>query len=221
MKALRVLAATTALALLAACSNNSRNDTAGSSPPPPTNPSSAPASTAPSSPVPSSSQQPGKPVETESNPPGDIPDNQAFVRYQAPGEPFSVKVPEGWGRTTASGMTSFTDKLNKIQIAIAASSSPATVQTGERVVVPRLQSTVPKFALTKVGEVTRAGQSVLLITYEGDSAPDAVTGKVVRDAFEAYLYYRGGRLLTLTLSGPKGADNVDPWRIVSDSVQGS
>jgi hypothetical protein len=23
----------------------------------------------------------------------------------------------------------------------------------------------------------------------------------------------------LTLSGPKGADNVDPWRIVSDSLK--
>jgi hypothetical protein len=30
-----------------------------------------------------------------------------------------------------------------------------------------------------------------------------------------------GREVVLTLSGPKGADNVDPWRIVTDSLRWS
>ena len=34
------------------------------------------------------------------SPPGDIPDNQAFVRYPAGGD-YSVKVPEGWARSAA------------------------------------------------------------------------------------------------------------------------
>jgi len=46
-----------------------------------------------------------------------------------------------------------------------------------------------------------------------------VTGKVVRDAFERYTFYRAGKRVDLTLSGPTNADNVDPWRIVSDSLR--
>jgi hypothetical protein len=67
--------------------------------------------------------------------------------------------------------------------------------------------------------VSRNAGKVVLVTYQGDSAPDAVTGKVVRDAFEQYIYFRAGRMLTLTLSGPTNADNVDPWKIVTDSVR--
>lgn len=61
-----------------------------------------------------------------------------------------------------------------------------------------------------------AGKAVLL-TYQGDSAPDPVTGKVVRDAFERYAFHRQGHEVDVTLSGPLHADNVDPWRIVTDS----
>jgi len=60
---------------------------------------------------------------------------------------------------------------------------------------------------------------VILLTYQGDSTPDQVTGKVVRDAFERYTFSRAGKRIDLTLSGPTNADNVDPWRIVSDSLR--
>lgn len=65
--------------------------------------------------------------------------------------------------------------------------------------------------------MTRKAGPVVLLTYQGDSAKDPVTGKVVRDAFERYAFYRQGHEVDLTLSGPVNADNVDPWRIVSDS----
>src|SRR4051812_32239611 len=52
----------------------------------------------------------------EVSPPGDIPDNQAYVRYSPPGAGFSVKVPEGWSRTQNGGAVVFTDKLNSIRI---------------------------------------------------------------------------------------------------------
>ncbi|WP_329331359.1 hypothetical protein OG866_01105 [Streptomyces sp. NBC_00663] len=54
---------------------------------------------------------------TESNPPGDIPDNQAFVAYRPTGGSFTgftVKVPEGWARTGQGSTTVFTDKLNTV-----------------------------------------------------------------------------------------------------------
>ena len=35
------------------------------------------------------------------------------------------------------------------------------------------------------------------------------------------MFFHSGRAVVLTLSGPKGADNVDPWRLVTDSLQWS
>ncbi|MFE3852730.1 hypothetical protein ACFXPN_16500 [Streptomyces griseorubiginosus] len=157
---------------------------------------------------------------TESNPPGDIPDNQAFVAYRPSGGSFTgftVKVPEGWARTGQGGTTVFTDKLNTVKItAVSAAGAPTTGSVTSKV-IPQLRSRVPKFAAPKVSEVTRHSGRVVLLTYQGDSAKDPVTGKVVRDAFERYAFYRAGHEVDLTLSGPVKADNVDPWRIVSDS----
>ncbi|MFE2301125.1 hypothetical protein ACFXAW_23435 [Streptomyces sp. NPDC059445] len=162
-----------------------------------------------------------RPAPTESNPPGDIPDNQAYVAYRPTGGTFTgftVKVPEGWARTAQGDTTVFTDKLNTITITAAPASSAPTTASVSRTVVPELRTQTPKFASPKVSEVTRHAGPVVLLTYQGDSAKDPVTGKVVRDAFERYAYYRSGHEVNLTLSGPVNADNVDPWRIVSDSV---
>ncbi|MFF2511120.1 hypothetical protein, partial [Streptomyces sp. NPDC058086] len=154
---------------------------------------------------------------TESNPPGDIPDNQAYVVFRPSGGAFTVKVPEGWARTGQGGTTVFADKLNRVEIAAASASSAPTVTSVDSGVVPRLRGQVPKFGGPKVSQVNRHAGSAVLLKYQGDSAADPVTGKVVRDAFERYAFYRQGHEVDLTLSGPVNADNVDPWRIVSDS----
>lgn len=179
---------------------------------------STPSSTTPQSPSPPATTPP-RPVATESNPPGDIPDNQAFVTFQPPVGGYSVKVPEGWARSTAGGVTSFTDKLNRIQVSTSAAATAPTPRSASSHIVPVLQQQVPRFAMGKVSEISRPAGRVVLITYQGDSSPDPVTGKVFRDAFEQYLFHHAGKLLTLTLSGPTNADNVDPWKIVSDSVR--
>ncbi|MFD6999221.1 hypothetical protein ACFWA5_23840 [Streptomyces mirabilis] len=157
------------------------------------------------------------PAPTESNPPGDIPDNQAYVAFRPSGGAFTVKVPEGWARTGQGGTTVFTDKLNRVEIATATASSAPTVTSVGSKVVPRLRGQVPKFDGPKVSQVNRHAGSAVLLKYQGDSAADPVTGKVVRDAFERYAFYRQGHEVDLTLSGPVNADNVDPWRIVTDS----
>ncbi|MFJ5307547.1 hypothetical protein [Streptomyces sp. NPDC088350] len=159
------------------------------------------------------------PAPTESNPPGDIPDNQVYVAYRPAGgfTGFTVKVPEGWARTGQGATTVFTDKLNTVQVTAATASAAPTVGSVTNTVVPQLKVRVTKFAAPKVTEVTRHAGRVVRLTYQGDSAKDPVTGKVVRDAFERYAFYRQGHEVDLTLSGPVNADNVDPWRIVSDS----
>ncbi|MFD8289286.1 hypothetical protein ACFV2B_13865 [Streptomyces lavendulae] len=51
------------------------------------------------------------PAPAESNPAGDIPDDQAFVAYHSDRGGFTVKVPEERSRTDAAdGAVTFTDK---------------------------------------------------------------------------------------------------------------
>ncbi|MEU2624369.1 hypothetical protein ABZ642_40745 [Streptomyces sp. NPDC007157] len=161
-----------------------------------------------------------RPAPTESNPPGDIPDNQVYVLYRPASGAFTgftVKIPEGWSRTVQGNATAFTDKLNTVRITTAAAAAAPTAGSVANTVVPPLRSQVTQFAEPKVSEVNRHAGRVVLLTYQGDSARDPVTGKVVRDAFERYAFFRAGHEVDLTLSGPVKADNVDPWRIVSDS----
>ena len=159
------------------------------------------------------------PAVTESNPPGDIPDNQAFVTYRAVSGHYTVEVPEGWARTTSGDSASFTDKLNGITAGETAASSAPTVASATATQVPALASSVPKFELVKVATFTRAGGSGILITYLADSPANPVTGKVVRDAVECFLFWKSGQLVTVSLSGPQSADNVDPWAKVSGSFR--
>jgi hypothetical protein len=70
-----------------------------------------------------------------------------------------------------------------------------------------------------VSTVARKAGSVKRITYLAQGRPDPVTGKTRTDAVERYVFTHGGRPVVVTLSGPKGADNVDPWRIVTDSLR--
>jgi hypothetical protein len=166
----------------------------------------------------SSSQTTVNPNAAEVSPAGDIPDNQVFVAYSPPGAGYQVKVPEGWSRASQGGAITFTDKLNSIQLDSTTASTAPTVADGQAE-LKQLANTVPGFKPGDVTTVKRSAGTALLITYTGNGAPDPVTGKVVPNAFERYEFFHNGRLATLTLSGPVGADNVDPWMIVTDSLQ--
>jgi len=155
----------------------------------------------------------------EVNPAGDIPDNQVFVPYSPPGGRFTVKVPEGWGRTARAGTVSFTDKLNTISMETRPAPAAPTVASARQAELPAIRSASRRYEPGSVTQVRRAGGDVVLITYKADAPADPVTGKVVHDAVERYEFWRGGTEAILTLAGPVGADNVDPWRTVSDSFR--
>jgi hypothetical protein len=169
----------------------------------------------------SSSSTAVSPNSAEVSPPGDIPDNQVFVAYSSPGAGFSVKVPEGWSQTNGADGVTFTDKLNSVTISSAKASAPPTVAQAKSQVVPQLAKSVKGFANPQVSTVRRNAGNAVLITYTATGKPDPVTGKSVIDAVERYTFYDKGHEAILTLSGPQGADNVDPWRIVTDSLQWS
>jgi hypothetical protein len=159
------------------------------------------------------------PAAAEVNPAGDIPDDQAFIRYSAPGSGYSVKVPEGWARTSASGVVTFTDKLNAIRLESHPAGAPLTVAAARSAELPKLARQVKGFQAGGVGTVSRAAGTVVRITYTAAAPADPVTGKVGVDAVERYVFFHSGTDVILTLSGPKGADNVDPWMVVSDSLR--
>lgn len=165
------------------------------------------------------SAKPVNPNGKEVNPAGDIPDNQAYVVYRPPGGGYSVKVPEGWSRRTSATAVTFTDKLNSVRVDTMPAAAALTARDARQAELPKLARSVKGFAAAKVTTVTRRAGSAVRITYLADSEPDAVTAKVSRDAVERYVFFHRGNDLVLTLTGAKGADNVDPWRIVTDSVR--
>jgi hypothetical protein len=153
------------------------------------------------------------------NPPGDIPDNQVFVPFQSPDGKFVVKVPEGWARASEQGAVTFTDKYNTIRIDTTPAAAAPTVASATASEVPAIQQSQPAVAPGKVSMVTRKAGPAVLITYQADSPTNPVTGKVARLDVERYEFWHNGTEVILTLSGPTGSDNVDPWRTVTDSLR--
>jgi hypothetical protein len=161
------------------------------------------------------------PNQADVSPAGDIPDNQAYVPYRPPGGGFTVKVPEGWSRSARGGAVTFTDKLNAIRMERGKAARPLTPAATRRTEVPKLAKTVPGFQTAKIDTVTRPAGRAVRISYLAAATRNPVTGRRGQDAVERYVFFRHGREVILTLSGPKGADNVDPWRIVSSSLRWS
>jgi hypothetical protein len=211
---LAALAAAGLALVLGACGSGARNPYGASTATTGTRPAAnSPTTAAPAS---SGGVDPNAP---EVNPAGDIPDNQVFVSYRPPGGRFTVKVPEGWARVVRGGTVSFTDKLNTIRMETSPASAAPTPTSARQTELPAIQAASRRYEPGTVTQVRRAGGPVVLITYKADAPADPVTGKVVHDAVERYEFWRAGTEAILTLSGPVGADNVDPWRIVTDSFR--
>ncbi len=160
-----------------------------------------------------------KPVAPEKSPPGDIPDTQAFVTYTSRQGNYKVEVPEGWARTTRAGDASFVNKLDGMSVNLKNSSRAPSVGSVHKNQVPALKKAQRAVQITHVQSVkTPAGQAIL-IKYTSNSNPDPVTGKQVRLENNSYLYFKNGKLATLRLYAPLGADNVDQWNRISQSFR--
>jgi hypothetical protein len=163
-------------------------------------------------PIPSES-----PVPTENSPPGDIPDNIAFVPYASKRGGFTISTPEGWSRTTTPNSVTFTDKLNTIVVGWQDTASAPTVSSVKTHEVPELETTERAFALGSVASTTLPAGPAVLTTYQANSEPNAVTGKQYRLDVQRYSLYQHGTEVVIGLRSPVGADNVDPWRVVTQS----
>jgi hypothetical protein len=159
------------------------------------------------------------PIPAESNPPGDIPDTTVYVPYRSAAAHAVIKVPEGWARQDRATGSTFVSNLNLITIGSLPMSSAPTVATARSITVPSLSRSALAFRLKSVHAVTLPGGPAIEIIYQVNSPPNSVTGRQYRLVIERFEFFRNGRGAVLSLSSAVGSDNVDPWRIVSDSFR--
>lgn len=140
------------------------------------------------------------------------------MRFTPPSHRYSLRVPEGWARTDGpADSVQFTDKLNTIRVEVAAAATAPTVDTANALDLPAIRADATCFEPVTVDQVGRTSGPVVRIVYRADGRPDPVTGKVVHDDVQRYEFWRAGTEAIVTLSGPQGSDNVDAWRLVTDS----
>jgi hypothetical protein len=160
-----------------------------------------------------------QPVAPEKNPPGDIPDTQVFVTYRSRSGGYQLKVPEGWARRTNGNNVSFIDKLDGVEITVTAETTAPTAATAKTKQVAELKKSGRAVKIVNVKDVQLPGGLAVLINYTSNSNPDSVTGKQIRLENSNYLYFKQGKLATLRLWAPQGADNVDQWQLISRSFR--
>lgn len=156
-------------------------------------------------------------ARADNGPPGDIPDNQAFVAYHGSG--YVLRVPEGWGRRGSGRSVHFADKYNSIQVDLSSAARRPSVASVRQSELPVLRGKTKGFAEPQVTTVRRPAGAAILVTYHAVSAPNPVTGKSIRTDLNRYEFWRAGRLCAITLQAPAGSDNVDPYRLITTSFR--
>lgn len=155
-------------------------------------------------------------VPAEKNPPGDIPDSQVFLTYTSK-DGYALKVPEGWARKEGAGTASFVDKLDGVVIAISDARAPVTQQTVVDDYLPKLEANERAVKVVSVTPAKLPAGSAIRIVYQSNSEPNPVTNKQIRLENERFLITHGSKLADLRLYAPLGADNVDQWKLMSES----
>lgn len=142
------------------------------------------------------------PLPTETSPPGDIPDTQTFVTYKTPDSRVTVIFPEGWQRTVQANGVTFVRDFN-----------------GER--IRRGAPTAGSLAVRDVHEsvVKVPGGPATLVAFTSNSTSNAVTGKRVRLQNNTYVFKSRHGDIVLDLWAPLGADNVDQWKHIAQSLR--
>jgi hypothetical protein len=160
-----------------------------------------------------------KPLAPEKNPPGDIPDNQVFVKYASSQGGYVIEFPEGWARTTTGSNVIFTDKFDGLSVTITNAAGPPNAESLRKNQAELLKKTGRAVRIQAIQNIKLSNGPALLMVYRSNSEPDPVVNKQVRLENSSYFYYRNGKLAELRLWAPLGADNVDQWNRVSNSFR--
>lgn len=156
-------------------------------------------------------------VAPEVNPPGDIPDSQAFVNYESTSGGYQLDTPEGWARTEAGSGVKFVNKFDGVSVAVARAGAAPTVASARANEAKQIQTKGRAVTITGISEANLPGGKAIVIKYTSNSEPNKVTNRSIRLENVAYLFHENGKEATLTVWAPKGADNVDQWNRMSRS----
>jgi hypothetical protein len=157
-------------------------------------------------------------AEAQSAATGDIPDNQVFLTYTNPSAGYTVKYPEGWAQRGSGGDVTFQDKNNVIHITIARGGVPTTASAAAQLAREKKTSATLVAGKPQTISLKGGGQAVK-VSYSTQSAPNPVTGKRVTLLVDRYEIGRAGKVAVLDLGTPKGVDNVDAYRMISESFK--
>jgi hypothetical protein len=146
---------------------------------------------------------------------GDIPDNQNFLTFKDTKDGFSMKYPEGWAQNRTGGGITFQDKNNLVRASVH--SGPAPTAASATAELKKLKATDPTVSAQTPKIVVIRGRTAVKVTYTTTSTPNPVTGKRVTLMVDRYEFAKGGKVAVLDLGTPKGVDNVDAYRLMSES----
>jgi hypothetical protein len=104
-------------------------------------------------------------------------------------------------------------------VSVSKITSAPTIESVKANEVPNLKATERAVMVASVNAVKLPAGPAIRIVYTSNSEPNTVTNKQVRLENERYLYFKDGKLVTLELYAPKGADNVDQWQLMSGSFR--
>jgi uncharacterized lipoprotein YehR (DUF1307 family) len=160
-----------------------------------------------------------KAVAPEKNPPGDIPDTQAFVKYTSSNGGYELQVPEGWARTTNASSAKFVDKFDGVRVDFSNVTYALSADAINQNVIPDLVKNGRAVTVTSVKYIKLKGGSAVEVSFTSNSEPDAVTNKQVRLENKSYYFMNNGKMAAMTVWAPQGADNVDQWNFISNSFK--
>jgi hypothetical protein len=217
---LSILFATAVLALasvLAGC-GSSGNGSSSSSAASTTSPSTTPTVAAKSSCGSSSAASAGT-SEAASTAQGDIPDNQQFLTYKNRSGGYSLSYPEGWARSGNGADVTFQDKSNTVTIRAASGAQPTPASVAAE--LKQEANTDPCLNPGRPQATTAGPNQVVKVTYTTEGQKSAVTGQRPKITVDRYVYSKGGKVATVDLATPVGVDNVDAYRMISESFRWS
>jgi len=111
----------------------------------------------------------------------------------------------------------FRQQSNTITIGVAPGTQPTPASVtaqlkAEAAADPCLQAGRP--------QATTAGPNqVIKVTYTTQGQKSPVTGQRPKITVDRYVYFKGGKVATVDLATPVGVDNVDAYRMISESFR--
>jgi hypothetical protein len=157
--------------------------------------------------------------EAASTAQGDIPDNQQFLNFTNRPAGYSINYPEGWARSGSGSNVNFQDKSNTIAIQVQPGVAPTQGSVSKQLkhqaaADPCLSSGTPQIATVGPNQAVK-------VTYTTRGAKSPVTGQHNKVTVDRYVFFKGGKVATVDLSNPVGVDNVDAYRMISESFRWS